>query len=61
MGWVITSLWNLLVKDLEDTLRHVTRAVLTADDVDEDMKVKRAQALFELGDIFSVGALAILG
>ncbi|KAK9808094.1 hypothetical protein WJX73_004672 [Symbiochloris irregularis] len=53
MGWVITAIWNLLVKDLEDTLRHVTRAVLTADDVDEETKSKRAQALWELGDIFS--------
>lgn len=55
IGWVITNLWNLLIKDLEDTLRHVTRQVLEeGEGTSKDLVLKRARGLAVLAEIFQV-------
>ena len=56
---MITNLWNLLIKDLEDTLRHVTRAVLSEEGVDKETITKRAQGLVEVAEIFQVMSVCI--
>eukprot|EP00884_Botryococcus_braunii_P009094 jgi/Botrbrau1/18186/Bobra.53_1s0051.1 len=52
MGWTISSAWNLIVKDLEDTLRDVCRTVLQEPGVTAPILVRRAQALHRMGVIF---------
>ncbi len=52
MGWTISSAWNLIVKDLEDTLRSVCKAVLQEPGVTASILVRRAQALHRMGVIF---------
>ena len=54
IGWVITNLWNLLIKDLEETLNHVTKAVLKEEGVSKDVLKLRAQGLAEIAKIFQV-------
>lgn len=54
MGWVLTHLWNLLLKDSEDTLRHVCRAVLENPEVPQEQRTKLAEGVLEIARAFQV-------
>ena len=49
---VLGAVWLASVVDIQTTLRHVVKIVLTDESVDKSVLQKRAEALVELGKIF---------
>ena len=54
MGWVVTHLYNLLIKDAEDTIRHVCKAVLEAPETDVDQRKQLAEGVLHIARAFQV-------
>ena len=61
VGWVVTHLWNLLIKDAEDTLRHTCRAVLEDADTPQEQRTQLAEGVLEIARIFQVCMAALHG
>lgn len=57
LGWLITSLWELNCKDVDDTLEAVTSRVLKQADVSQEEIRLRAEAIKEIATVFQVCAL----
>jgi hypothetical protein len=60
LGWLITSLWELNCKDVDDTLEGVTSRVLKQADVSQEEIRLRAEAIKEIATVFQVCALCCL-
>ena len=54
VGWVLTHLFNLIIKDAEDTLRHVCRAVLENEDTPLEERKQLAEGCLEIARAFQV-------
>ena len=51
---MVTHLYNLLIKDAEDTIRHVCKAVLENPDTDVDQRKQMAEGILHIARAFQV-------
>ena len=51
---MVTHLYNLLIKDAEDTIRHVCKAVLESPETDMDQRKKLAEGVLHIARAFQV-------
>lgn len=54
MGWTISHIWHLVGQDIENTDYKVGTAVVKDETVDEVVRHRRAEALYEISKIFGV-------
>ena len=51
---MVTHLYNLLIKDAEDTIRHVCKAVLENPETDVDQRKQMAEGILHIARAFQV-------
>lgn len=54
MGWAISHIWHLIGQDIENTLHDVGQKIINDPDVSDVTRHRRAEALYELSQIFGV-------
>lgn len=59
MGWAISHIWHLVTQDIENTLHSVGSAIVDDKSVDEVVRHRRAEALYEISKIFGVGGVHV--
>lgn len=60
MGWAISHIWHLIGQDIENTLHDVGQKIINEPDLDDVVKHRRAEAMYELSKIFGVRHLSTL-